>query len=113
MYTSPSFPIGNKVTSCFQKHQSIDLSKTRRLAWKTFSEEVSDFEHMLLRKAAQLKARFGLQLLCWPPLSAPAGSSDRRNAVYILTGPEDAIVLNEEEVREGEMFLSCFQRPEL
>ena len=59
--------------------------------------------HTHLDKIAE--ARFGLQLFV---LAAVVCTSwivtDHANAVYILTGPEDAaIVLNEEEVREGEM----------
>lgn len=61
--------------------------------------------HAFEKKLHSLKARFGLQLFV---LAAVVCTSwivtDHANAVYILTGPEDAaIVLNEEEVREGEM----------
>lgn len=61
--------------------------------------------HAFEKKLHSLKARFGLQLFV---LTAVVCTSwivtDHANAVYILTGPEDAaIVLNEEEVREGEM----------
>ena len=61
--------------------------------------------HAFEKKLHSLKARFGLQLFV---LAAVVCTSwivtDHANAVYIPTGPEDAaIVLNEEEVREGEM----------
>ena len=61
--------------------------------------------HAFEKKLHSLKARFGLQLFV---LAAVVCTSwivtDHANAVYILTGPEDAaMVLNEEEVREGEM----------
>ena len=61
--------------------------------------------HAFGEKLLGLKARFGLQLFvlaaalctCWI-------AADDAGAVYILTGPEDAaIVLNEEEVQAGEM----------
>ena len=61
--------------------------------------------HAFEKKLHSLKARFGLQLFV---LAAVVCTSwivtDHANAVYILTGPEDAaIVLNEEEVQAGEM----------
>ena len=61
--------------------------------------------HAFEKKLHSLKARFGLRDSV---LAAVVCTSwivtDHANAVYILTGPEDAaIVLNEEEVREGEM----------
>lgn len=73
--------------------------------------------HAFEKKLHSLKARFGLQLFV---LAAVVCTSwivtDHANAVYILTGPEDAaIVLNEEEVRGGRDVLSAgvpLQRPE-
>ena len=66
---------------------------------KTFSEEVSDLEHTRFReKAAGLKARFGIQLFVLAAMVCTGWIiTDDAGAVYILTGPEDAaIVLNEE-----------------
>ena len=69
--------------------------------------------HAFEKKLHSLKARFGLQLFV---LAAVVCTSwivtDHANAVYILTGPEDAaIVLNEEEVREGGCPLSWCTSP--
>lgn len=61
--------------------------------------------HAFEKKLRGLKARFGLQLFVLAAVICTSWIvTDHANAVYILTGPEDAaIVLNEEEVREGEM----------
>ena len=61
--------------------------------------------HAFGEKLLGLKARFGLQLFVLAAIACTCWIlTDHAGAVYILTGPEDAaIVLNEEEVQAGEM----------
>ncbi|MBS6355198.1 MAG: G5 domain-containing protein [Oscillibacter sp.] len=109
VYTSPSFPIGNKSYKLFsfRKTPRYRPSKTRE-DWhgRPFLRRYLILNtHAFEKKLRGLKARFGLQLFVLAAVICTSWIvTDHANAVYILTGPEDAaIVLNEEEVREGEM----------